>query len=208
MDDLDLFLRLSAARHDHLCPRQVLGVRMGMLGGRLLDLVLPQRDKRLLVITETDGCFCDGLEVSTGCSVGHRTLRVEDFGKVAVTFIDTERRKSAVRIIPHRQARGRAAAYVPSGGSRWDGQLIGYQRLPDDLLLEWTPVESITPIETLVGEPGVRAVCDLCHEEILNRREIVLRGVTLCRACAGQQYYRPCSPASSASRPAETARAS
>ncbi|MCC6674608.1 MAG: TraR/DksA C4-type zinc finger protein [Thermomicrobiales bacterium] len=207
MENLDLFLRSSAERHDHLCPRQVLGVRMGMLGGRLLGLSLPQRDKRLLVITETDGCFCDGIEVSTGCSVGHRTLRVEDFGKVAVTFIDTER-KSAVRVIPHPQARDRAAAYVPPGGNRWEGQLIGYQRLPDDLLLAWTPVESITPIETLVGKPGVRAICDLCHEEILNRREIVLRGVTLCRACAGQQYYRPCSTAVADFRSIETTRAS
>ncbi len=207
MENLALFLQMSAERHDHLCPRQVLGVRMGMLGGRLLDLALPQRDKRLLVIAETDGCACDGIEVSTGCSVGHRTLRVEDFGKVATTFIDTERHR-ALRIVPHPQARDRAAAYVPPGGSRWDGQLIGYQRLPDDLLLAWTPVELITRIETLVGEPGVRAICDLCHEEILNRREIVLRGVTLCRACAGQQYYRPCPTTATIAPSVATARTS
>ena len=36
--DIQPFLELSAARHSHLCPRQVLGVRMGMLAGKLLGL--------------------------------------------------------------------------------------------------------------------------------------------------------------------------
>ena len=37
-------LDVSAARHQHLCPRQVLGVRMGMLGGRWLGIDLLQQD--------------------------------------------------------------------------------------------------------------------------------------------------------------------
>ncbi len=48
----------------------------------------PRKDKRLLVIVESDGCFVDGVSVTTGCTVGHRTLRVEDYGKVAATFVD------------------------------------------------------------------------------------------------------------------------
>jgi ribosome-binding protein aMBF1 (putative translation factor) len=31
--------------------------------------------------------------------------------------------------------------------------------------------------------------CQLCGEEILNEREVVHSGMTLCRACAGEQYY-------------------
>ncbi len=37
-------LDVSAARHQHLCPRQVIGVRMGMLGGRWLAIDLLQQD--------------------------------------------------------------------------------------------------------------------------------------------------------------------
>jgi formylmethanofuran dehydrogenase subunit E len=37
-------LDVSAARHQHLCPRQALGVRMGRLGGRWLGIDLPQQD--------------------------------------------------------------------------------------------------------------------------------------------------------------------
>lgn len=81
----DQLLRL----HDHICPRQVLGLRMGQLAGEFLGLPLPQQDKRLFVFVETDGCFADGVMVATGCSLGHRTMRLEDKGKATATFIDT-----------------------------------------------------------------------------------------------------------------------
>lgn len=43
-----------------LCPRQVMGARIGLQGGRLLGLALPQvsGQKRLLTFVETDGCSC------------------------------------------------------------------------------------------------------------------------------------------------------
>lgn len=82
-------LRASAIHHHRTCPRQVLGARVGMLAASLLDLDLPQSGKQLLAITETDGCFVDGVSAATGCYVGRRTLRVEDFGKAAATFVDT-----------------------------------------------------------------------------------------------------------------------
>jgi formylmethanofuran dehydrogenase subunit E len=62
---------------------------MGLAGGRWLELEVPQKDKRLLTIAETDGCAADGLAVATGCWVGRRTMRILDFGKVAATFVDT-----------------------------------------------------------------------------------------------------------------------
>jgi len=51
---LDLILAESAKRHKHLCPRQVLGARMGLFAAELLGIELPRRDKRLLVISETE----------------------------------------------------------------------------------------------------------------------------------------------------------
>ena len=95
MSDLQTLLEISASRHSHLCPRQVLGVRMGMFAGEILGLDLPQLKKRLLTILETDGCFADGVEVATGCTLGHRTLRVEDYGKTAAVFVDTKTGRAA-----------------------------------------------------------------------------------------------------------------
>jgi len=54
---------------------------MGLWIGEQLGRDLPQTDKTLLLIVETDGCLVDGLAVATGCRVGRRTLRIEDYGK-------------------------------------------------------------------------------------------------------------------------------
>jgi formylmethanofuran dehydrogenase subunit E len=165
---------------------------MGMLAGRLLDLDLPRHDKRLLVIVEADGCAVDGIAVVTGCSVGKRTLRIEDYGKVASTFVDTLTER-AIRIAPHRLAREVAADYAPDAVGRWEAQLLGYQRMPDDQLLTWQVVELTTPLSTIVSEPGRRAICQECGEEVMNGREVARVGRVLCRACAGETYYRPVS---------------
>jgi hypothetical protein len=77
---MDTLLEQSARMHRHLCPRQVLGVRMGLLAGSILGLDLPQTGKRLITIVETDGCAADAISVATNCWVGRRTLRVEDHG--------------------------------------------------------------------------------------------------------------------------------
>jgi formylmethanofuran dehydrogenase subunit E len=185
---LDEILAASAAQHRHLCPRQVLGARMGRLAGTVLSLDLPQADKRLLAIVETDGCFVDGVSAATGCTVGHRTLRLEDYGKVAVTFVDT-RAERALRVWPCSDARTAAPTVAPEARNRWEAQLLGYQRLPDDRLLRADYVQLATPIATIVSRPGLRTQCDVCGEEILNGREVERDGQTLCRACAYGGYY-------------------
>ncbi len=161
---------------------------MGLHAGAVLGLDLPQSEKRLFVIAETDGCAVDGISVATGCWVGRRTLRIEDFGKVAATFIDTETGK-AVRILPSLEARSLARMYAPESCRIWEAQLVGYQRMPCEILLTVQRVQLITPIEQIISSPGKKAVCDSCGEEIINEREVKIEDVVLCRSCAGQSYY-------------------
>lgn len=190
MPTLDELLQESAAYHRHLCPRQVLGVRMGLLGGRALGLNVPRDDKRLLVFVETDGCAADGVSVATGCRVGARTLRVIDFGKVAATLVDTQT-GCAVRIAPSDVCRARAWDYAPDARNKWQAQLLGYQHMPDDELLIVQEVVLTMSLEKLLSKPGYRVNCQVCGEEIINEREVVRDGAILCRACAGDQYYQP-----------------
>jgi formylmethanofuran dehydrogenase subunit E len=191
MSDLQALLDLSAARHSHLCPRQILGVRIGLAAGEALKLPLPRRDKRLLVILETDGCFADGVEVATGTSVGRRTLKVVDYGKIAATFIDVKS-EAAVRIAPQLDIRDRSWVYAPEERRRYFAQLVGYQQIPDAELLTIQPVTLTTPVAQIVSRPGVRVDCAVCGEEIINEREIWLQNRALCQACAGPAYYLPC----------------
>ncbi|MBK6646553.1 MAG: formylmethanofuran dehydrogenase subunit E family protein [Anaerolineales bacterium] len=122
----------------------MLGARIGLLAGLLLDLPLPQPDKRLIAIAETDGCFVDGISAATGCYVGRRTLRIEDYGKTAAAFIDSLT-EQAIRIAPRLNVRELAWDYAPSAKNKWEAQLIGYQYIPDDLLLDWQHIELTTP---------------------------------------------------------------
>ncbi len=189
-------LAFTAARHSHLCPRQVIGVRMGLAGAAALGLEVPRKDKRLLVILETDGCFADGIEAATLTTIGHRTLRVEDYGKVAATFIDASN-GSSVRLVPRGEIRQEACTYAPEQNSRYQAQLQAYQVMPEETMFRFEDVRLKLPLDRLIGEPGSRVNCSRCGEEIINQREIIRSGETLCRACAGEAYYTPCPPSSS-----------
>ena len=151
MLSLNEILKISASRHSHLCPRQVLGARIGLAGAQAVGLNRG-RNKRLLVILETDGCFADGIEAATGCSVGHRTLRVEDYGKIAATFVDIKQGR-AVRVAPLLDVRERAAAYAPGETRHYFAQLAAYQVMPDAELLSIQEVSLNIPVED-AGQPA------------------------------------------------------
>lgn len=173
--------------HTRLCPRQVLGARIGLLGGALLGLDLPRRDKQLLSIVETDGCFADGVIEATGCRVGRRTLRVVDHGKVAAVFVDVHTGR-AVRVWPRPEARQLAYVYAPAAPDLWHAQLDAYQRMPDSELLTDRPVKLRTPLQALLGRAGVREECAGCGEEIMNDRGARIAGRVLCAECTGCGY--------------------
>lgn len=186
--DIQELLRQTSARHTRLCPRQVLGVRIGLAGLAAHGWAGPPDRGRLLVIVETDGCFTDGVEAATGCTVGRRTLRVQDFGKVAAVFVDTITERT-VRIAPRGDARARAEACAPSEPNPYYAQLQAYQVMPDADLLTVCEVRLQVPVATIVARPGERVSCDNCGEEIINQREVLVDGRTRCRTCAGQAYY-------------------
>ncbi len=189
MSNIQEFLEISASRHNRLCPRQVLGVRMGLLAGKILNLQLPQSDKSLFTIVECDGCGAGGIEVATGCSIDHRTLRVLDYGKLAATFINMKTRQ-AVRIVPKPGCRELAEQYIPGGANSWQSQLEAYQNMPDEVLLSVQPVQLTVSLEKIISKPGLRINCSLCGEEITNEREIYQNGAVLCQSCAGNSYYK------------------
>jgi formylmethanofuran dehydrogenase subunit E len=188
MRDLQKLLAESSARHHALCPRQVLGVRMGLLAGELLDIELPHPDKRLFTFVETDGCGLDGISAATGCSVGRRNMRVSDFGKMAATFVDVVTRE-ALRIVPSRESRIRAGDYMPESSNRWQAQLHAYQIMPAEELFTVTPVTLTISLDKIISRHGLRVLCKLCGEEIMNGREEMVDGRPVCRGCAGQAYY-------------------
>ncbi|MFN8433892.1 MAG: FmdE family protein [Anaerolineales bacterium] len=181
-------LEKSMKDHDHLCPRQILGVRIGLAGMKTLGFSEPPQHKRMLVISEIDGCFVDGVIAATDCTVGHRTLRVEDYGKVASTFVHVKTGR-AVRIAPVLDIREQAALFVPSEPRHYFAQMQAYQTMPDEIMFTITEVKLSTPIQEIISRPSVRVNCDVCGEEIMNEREIHSDGQILCRHCYSHESY-------------------
>ena len=188
--NIQSLLGISAREHLHLCPRQILGVRIGLAGMSVLGFdALPDK-KQLLVIAETDGCFTDGISAATKCTVGHRTLRVEDYGKTAAVFVDVKTSR-AVRVAPVLDIRQRAYAYASDEPDHYFAHMKAYQIMPDEEMFTSIKVQLAASIDDIVSRPGMRVNCDVCGEEIMNEREVHQNGMTLCHTCTHGGYYRP-----------------
>ena len=127
--------------------------------------------------------------MTAGVSPGHRTLRIEDYGKVAATFVDVQT-GAATRLAPRPDVRVRARDYAPGETRHYFAQLTGYQIMPDHELFSMTPVVLRTPVADLISRAGVRTTCAVCGEEIINEREIMVDGMAYCRSCWGPTYYQ------------------
>ena len=185
---LSNLLEQSSARHDHLCPRQVLGVRMGLAGLAAIGMEAPMPHKDALVFIETDGCFADGIEVATGATVGHRTLRVMDFGKIGAVFANVKTGLT-IRIAPQLDIRDRAHLFSPQVKNKYYAQLKGYRVMPDAELFTFEQVLLEPALTVVLSRPGLRTKCNRCGEEIINARQVKVGVEPLCMACAGKGYY-------------------
>ena len=188
MLSLNEYLIEAARNHGHMCPGQVLGVRMAMLGCRLIGLEEPKIGKRLIVYVEIDRCAADAINTVTGCRLGKRTLKFRDFGKLAATFLNTET-DAAVRVIALEASRALARQHFSHLPTKKEQQLAAYQTLPDDQLFLVERVSVKLPVAELPGHPKSRVACAACGEGINDSREIYRDGLTLCRGCAGERYY-------------------
>jgi formylmethanofuran dehydrogenase subunit E len=161
---------------------------MGLAGLAILGLEAPVKKGDALVIIETDGCFADGIEVSTGTNIGHRNLRVADFGKTAATFVDVQTGR-AIRLSPAKNVRNYAEKYAPEMKTPYYAQLHGYQLMPDSELFIFREIVLNPPLKAILSSPGFRIECERCGEEIINERQVIVDGLALCRTCANQGYY-------------------
>ncbi len=187
--DIKPYLDIASSDHNHLCPRQILGVRFGLRGMQVHNFDLSLRPKHLLVIAETDGCFVDGVIAVTKCTVGHRTLRIEDYGKIAATFINTKT-NHAIRIAPTLDVREKANHYAPEEKRHYFAQLQAYQSMPDDELMSVQEVQLNFQVHEIVSHAGKRVNCEKCGEEIINEREVLVEGKIYCKSCAQSGYYQ------------------
>jgi formylmethanofuran dehydrogenase subunit E len=188
--DFEKLLDISVKIHGHLCPGQVLGVRMSMLGLSLIGIDDPKgKDrKNLIVYVEIDRCATDAIQSVTGCSPGKRSLKLLDFGKMAATFVNLKEEK-AVRLLAKDESKSKAKNYFPEIEDKYKCQLEAYKVMPDEELFEWKEVKVDIPEEDMPGRPIRRIKCEKCGEHVQDNRDLNVEGKILCKACAQGAYY-------------------
>ena len=193
MDDFNTLLEGSAGAHGHLCPGQVVGVRMAMLGCRLIGLDNPSQlpqIKKLIVYVEIDRCATDAIAHVTGVKLGRRSLKYVDNGIMAATFVNLETEK-AFRIVSTESSRDLAPVYAPGVDDIRQQQIDAYRTMPDDVLFTIEPVRVDVPVHDMPGPSRFKVRCASCGAIVRDKKEVLVDHRTLCRPCAYGTYYQP-----------------
>lgn len=179
--------------HGHICPGQVLGVRMALLGCALTGIRDPKGAdrKNLLVWVEIDRCVTDAVSAVTGVRLGKRSLKYFDYGKVAATFLNLSD-GAAVRVCALDESRGLADELYARVESRKERQMLAYSELADERLFKVERVLIDLEPKDMPGRPRTRVRCARCGEGVNDGREVLGGlGERICRACAFGAYFRP-----------------
>jgi formylmethanofuran dehydrogenase subunit E len=189
MKTLEEYVVSAGQSHGHICPGQILGIRMAMLGLKSIGIDDPVKArKRLLTFVEIDRCATDAVSLVTGCRLGKRSLKYLDYGKVAATFVDLETGR-AVRVAARDDARAKAKAMFPAISDSSQAQLEAYKVMQNDDLFSLQAVRVKLEPEDLPGGPRSRVTCAQCGEGVNDGRERRRGDRVLCRSCAGERYY-------------------
>jgi formylmethanofuran dehydrogenase subunit E len=191
MQNFESLLESSAAAHGHLCSGQVVGVRMAMLGCRLIGIDEPTRHdqiKKLIVYVEMDRCAGDAVAHVTGVKLGRRSLKFMDYGIMAATFLNLESGK-AFRVLSTEEARDLAVVYAPEIEGKSARQREAYKRMPDSVLFRVQQVRVALNEFDLPGPTRRKVACTRCGQMVRDGREVVSGEQLLCQPCANGAYF-------------------
>lgn len=177
--------------HGHLCPGQVLGVRMSLFGCQSVCIEDPRGvdRKKLIVFVEIDRCMSDAVSVVTGARLGRRSLKFLDYGKAAATFHNLEKDLS-YRVAVRESSRGLADARFPKTENKKERQMKTYLTASDADLFKVERVSVTLRAEDLPGGPRSRVICAGCGEGVNDGRQTRDEsGKILCQSCAGSKYF-------------------
>ena len=193
MEDFETLLKGSAKAHGHLCPGQVVGVRMAMEGCRLLGLDNPSelpQIKKIIVYIEMDRCATDAIGFVTGVRLGRRSLKFVDNGIMAATFVNLETGK-AFRVLSKESARDLAETLTPEISDKRQQQLEAYKRMEIEDLFDIQEVRVDVPSSDMPGPTRFKQTCQTCGQVVRDKKEVMKNDKIQCRPCALGTYFQP-----------------
>jgi formylmethanofuran dehydrogenase subunit E len=186
MEPINELLDKYERAHGNLCPGQLLGIRMAVLGCLMVGIKDPRGAdrKKLIVWVEIDRWLADTVEAVTGARLGKRTLKFLDYGKLAATFLNVKTGE-AVRIVALESSRGLADQRHPEIESKYVRQMVAYREATDEELFSAEAIQVRLSEMDAPGHPRSRVICARCGEEVNDGRDVnTLEGSSLCRPCA------------------------
>jgi len=186
----DLLIECSR-QHGHLCPGQVLGARMALLGCSLIGIADPRQQdrKKIIIWVEIDRCLADAVGIVTGTRLGRRTLKFVNYGKIAASFLNLESNR-AYRVCVPESSREMANLRYGKIVDKKARQMLAYTEASDNELFVSNEVRIHYNEFDLPGPPRSRASCARCGEEVNDKREVIsATNEKLCRPCADGGYY-------------------
>jgi formylmethanofuran dehydrogenase subunit E len=188
--------------HGHICWASAAGVRVGLAALRELGVERTGNSSDLhcfVEIGENHGaqCFADGIQYSTGCTLGKGNIEKTGYGKLAITLVDKKKEK-AVRVS---YKPGRHKMIAESSFMTKRGQGIPPTEIPEeeawamaDLIWD-APEEEVLIIEPVInfpweddfGEVMGLMPCDQCGEMVSKVYLRVVGEKHMCIPCSGYE---------------------
>ena len=201
--DLHKLLTISGMLHGHFCPFSALGVKAGVCAMKDLRANSTGMEE-VIAIIETNNCFSDGVQITTGCSFGNNALIFRDYGKTAFTL--AHRTGDGIRIAVKtdrvmEERSPEATALFGKVVTRRSGTDAERKRL-NELWIELSfnvldvPDEEVFDIKRVtVNIPSYARIfssvkCSVCGENIMEPRARMKDGKPICLACSDHEYYQ------------------
>ncbi len=193
---VEQLVHASARIHGHLCPGQVIGVRMSILGLGLLGYGCPlgmPEIKNIIGFVEIERCLADAVAVASGLRFGRGSLRLINQGLLAATFLDALSGR-AVRLVSREEARQAALELHPNESNPHTAQVLAYRVMPDAELFDAQWVSVALPPDQMPGVRPPKVPCANCGVLIRSGQVHRVEGRELCAPCAGRAYFLPVAP--------------
>ncbi|MCJ7617001.1 MAG: FmdE family protein [Desulfobacterales bacterium] len=194
-------MNLDFKFHGHRCPGMPLGLRVAKAAMEKLG-VSRAKDGEVVALIEIGdahcaGCFGDGVQVATGCTLGKGNIKKTYFGKIALTLVSRKNNK-AVRayVLPdffakmekspfiQQRSSGVPASQVPADVSQPSIDMV--MSMPDSAFIGVSEV-----FEYELKSPVVqfkRVKCSKCGDMVIEKYAHVMDDKIVCLPCLKQVH--------------------
>ncbi len=205
-NDLKTLLKKSAELHGHICSYSAYGVKAGCYAMRSLALTSEGMEE-VIAIVETNNCFSDGIQLTTGCTFGNNGLIFKDIGKTAVTVINRKNSR-AIRLSLRKDYLDLNEKKYPEVSELFREIMATRKKVSTNIIQKFlslseqmamkemdVPEEDIFDIKRFTMKapeyaPIYKSVtCSICGENIMENRARIKNNEPVCIGCAGDSYF-------------------